>query len=323
MNNSMPKLNYRILISLVLLLSPALISGCAHLASESAPQIEISFIEINPDITLRRMVVPNWKAKGVVLFLHGFPETMYTWKELALKLGQEYEVQAFDWPGYGQSSRPPVEKFSYSPKDYANVLRDYIKKEEINSSELLIYATDIGSLPVLLLALEDPGIMSKIIVGDFAPFDRPQYMFASLQNLKEAATAAQTRAFMNKNKDEILQNAFFRGLTQAEHFEIPPELKDDMANSWTHDSITSADAFYYYYSKFTRDQNFLESHIKNLQTPLKVIWGEKDIYIKKEMGQEFARKLDIDLKVLPNTGHYPHLQNPHQTISEINSSFSR
>ena len=100
------------------------------------------------------------------VFLHGFPETMYAWKELSFILGQDYEVHAFDWPGYGLSTRPPVEKFSYAPKDYAYVLREYIRKTGINPSKLLVYATDIGSLPTLLLALEEPKIMKKIIVGD-------------------------------------------------------------------------------------------------------------------------------------------------------------
>jgi len=48
-----------------------------------------------------------------------------------------------------------------------------------------------------------------------------------------------------------------------------------------------------------------------------VVWGEKDIYIRKEMGAEFAERSGVTLTVLPNLGHYPHLQAPKQTADEI------
>jgi pimeloyl-ACP methyl ester carboxylesterase len=94
-----------------------------------------------------------------------------------------------------------------------------------------------------------------------------------------------------------------------------------MARSWSLDGITSADAFARYYSNFTRDQNFLETNLDRLKTPVKVIWGEKDIYIAREMGIEFAGKIGAKVDVLPGIGHFPHLQNPEQTVEEIRASF--
>ena len=47
--------------------------------------------------------------------------------------------------------------------------------------------------------------------------------------------------------------------------------------------MTTADAFSHYYSHFTRDQDHFESQLARLKAPVKVVWGEKDLYIKKEM----------------------------------------
>jgi pimeloyl-ACP methyl ester carboxylesterase len=44
----------------------------------------IGFLEIDKDIAIRRMVLRNPKPKGTVLFLHGFPETLYAWKDISL-----------------------------------------------------------------------------------------------------------------------------------------------------------------------------------------------------------------------------------------------
>jgi pimeloyl-ACP methyl ester carboxylesterase len=303
----------------------ALGSSIAPARTQDSPEqrrkTDIGFFEIDKNITLRRMVVRNPRPKGTVLFMHGFPETLYAWKDISLALADDYEVHAFDWPGYGLSSRPTVGTFSYAPKDYARVLNHYIGKAGIDTSKLTIYATDIGALPVLLLALEKSDIARTLIVGDFAPFNRPHYMYESLQSLKAGPSRDHARAQLNKNRDDILENAFRRGLPKEAQFEVSREFKHDMARGWHHGAMTTADAFAHYYSHFTRDQDHFESQLARLKTPVKVIWGEKDLYIKKEMGVEFSERVDARLTILPGIGHYPHLQSPKQTIDEVRASF--
>jgi len=291
------------------------------LALASATAQEIGSIQLSPDITLRRMVVNNSAAKGTVLFLHGFPETMLTWRDLALDLGRDYEVHAFDWPGYGQSSRPPAHRFAYSPRDYAEVLKAYIDKAGIDKAKLVIYATDIGGLPPLLAALDQPDIARKIIVGDFAPLDRPQYMSDRLRSLKAPETAEATRIAINQNSEEIIENAFRRGLQASEQFNLPADFKEDMHAGWMADGLSTGDAFYHYYSHFTSDQQYFEAHLARLKTPVQVVWGENDLYIDKKMGEEFATRSGKLFTVLPKLGHYPHLQAPQRASSEIRAAF--
>jgi pimeloyl-ACP methyl ester carboxylesterase len=241
---------------------------------------------------------------------------------MSLALSTDYEVHAFDWPGYGLSSRPSADKYSYSPKDYARVLQEYVRKANIATSNLTIYATDIGALPALLSAVEDPQIAKTIIVGDFAPFNRPQYMHDRLQSLKSEPSASATlAAYKSRTGQEILDTAVRGGLPKEAQVELTADFKDDVSRGWSHGGTTPADAFYHYYSHFTRDEDYLEANIGNLKTPVKVVWGEKDIYIKKEMGIEFAQKINADIRILPDVGHYVHLQSPAQAIEEIRASF--
>jgi len=305
------------------ILATAAVLGAAHAEAPIGQEQRavVDFIAIDNDITLRRMLVRSPSPKGTVLFLHGFPETLYAWKDIALALATDFDVHAFDWPGFGLSSRPAVDKFAYAPRDFARVLGAYIDKAGIDTSTLTIYATDIGSLPALLLAQERPGIAKSIIVGDFAPFDRPHYMYESLQALKAGPSMEQARAQLNRNRDDILENAFRRGLPAEAQFDVPREFKDDMARGWNHGAITTADAFARYYAHFTRDQEQFESQLGRLKTPVKVVWGEKDLYIKKDMGIEFAARIGAELTLLPEIGHYPHLQSPQHAIDEIRASF--
>jgi pimeloyl-ACP methyl ester carboxylesterase len=311
---------FKVIASALSLALAGNVVGCTHDPAGPEPQPEIGMIEVEPDLTLRRMVVRNRQAKGTVLLLHGFPETLYAWENISPALGRDYEVHAFDWPGFGLSSRPGVDTFGYAPSDYARVLREYIEKSAIDTSSLTIYATDIGALPALLLALEKPGIARTIIVGDFAPFDRPGYMYDSLRKLKSKATAEAARTYLNQNRNDILENIFRRGLPPEAQFEVSQAFREDMARGWSHGEMTSADAFYHYYASFTRDQNYFESNLDRLTTPVRVIWGDQDLYIDKQMGVELARKAQLELTLLPGVGHHPHLQAPQRTIEEIRSA---
>lgn len=317
----MSKLLLRTLFAAAVSLGVSISPASAQARSEARPVADVGFIEIDADITLRRLVVHNPKPKGIVLFLHGFPETLYAWEGIARSLADDYEVHAFDWPGYGLSSRPAADRFAYAPRDYARVLKGYIEKARIDPSKLTIYATDIGGLPALLLALEQPRIARRIIVGDFAPFDRPQYMHERLQRLKSRPTSDVAREQLNSARDDTLANAFRRGLPEEAQFELSRTFKDDVLRGWSQGAMTSADAFYHYYSHFTRDQHYLEANLARLKTPVKVVWGEKDIYINKDMGAELARRVNAELKLLPGIGHYPHLQDPELTIAEVRASF--
>lgn len=146
-------------------------------------------------------------------------------------------------------------------------------------------------------------------------------MYESLQSLKVAGSTDQARAQLNKNRADILENAFRRGLPSEAQFEVSQEFKGDMANGWNRGAMTTADAFAHYYSHFTRDQDHFESQLARLKTSVKVVWGEKDLYIKKEMGLELAAKLNAELKLHAGIGHYPHLQSPKQAVEEVRAAF--
>jgi pimeloyl-ACP methyl ester carboxylesterase len=284
--------------------------------------MEIDYVGLKSGLKLRRMIWRNASGRGVVLLLHGFPETSYGWSRAAKLLVEEFEVQAFDWPGYGRSSRPSSEEFSYSPKDYANVLKDYIQSAGLDSTKLLVYATDIAALPALLLALDEPLIMGKLIVGDFGPFDRPQYQSELLRDLKGGGAAAQkVRDFMNANKEAVIERGFRNGLTKEQQFEVSKEYKDDLLAGWDGPNMTTADAFYHYCSFFTRDGNYFEENLNRLKTPVKVLWGALDVPIKKEMGIELAERIHAPIEIIEGVNHYAHLQDPQHVSAAIKSFF--
>ena len=292
------------------------------LSTRIEPKTEIGLIALEDGISVRRMVVHAIAPKGTVILLHGFPETLYAWRGIARALADDYDVHTFDWPGYGLSSRPSPDDFSYAPMTYAQLTQQYITMAGIDRSTLIIYATDISGLPVLLLALQEPEIARKIIVGDFAPLNRPAYMHHDLQSLKVKPSSDHVRDAWNAARDDLVEGkGFGAGLPLDAQFDVAREFKDDMAQGWSHGEITTMDAFYHYYSFFTRDQDDFEQRLGSLRTPVKVVWGELDPYIRKEMGVELAERVGGELKLFPGIGHYPHHQAPDRVLAEIRESF--
>ncbi len=287
------------------------------------PTPEIGMIDLGEGISVRRMVAHADQPKGTVLLLHGFPETLYAWRDVADALTHDYDVHSFDWPGYGPSSRPAPEDFVYAPATYAKLLRQYIAASGIDRATLTIYATDISGLPTLLAALDDHTIARRIIVGDFAPFNRPQFMYPDLRDLKEKPLSDQIRDRWNGEWQSLVGGrGFGAGLPAHAQFDVAQAVKDDMAAHWRHDGLTTMDAFYHYYSFFTRDEDDFERRMDGLKTPVKVVWGELDPYINKAMGEELAERLGVEFKLLAGVGHYPHNQAPQLVAAQIRESFA-
>jgi len=86
--------------------------------------------KITPTVFYRRLNVEGleifYREAGPrnappVLLLHGFPSSSHMFRNLIPMLADKYHVIAPDFPGYGESSAPPVNDFDYSFEGLAAV----------------------------------------------------------------------------------------------------------------------------------------------------------------------------------------------------------
>ena len=64
-----------------------------------------------------------------VLLLHGFPQTMYMWRDIAPRLAAEFTVVCADLRGYGESSCPPSTR-DHAPYSKRAMARDMVSVME-------------------------------------------------------------------------------------------------------------------------------------------------------------------------------------------------
>src|SRR5258708_2576973 len=63
----------------------------------------------------------------VVVLLHGFPSSSFYFRNLIPLLAGKYHVIAPDYPGFGHSDTPAVDKFEYSFEHLAAVMGKFLE----------------------------------------------------------------------------------------------------------------------------------------------------------------------------------------------------
>src|ERR1700745_1107883 len=68
------------------------------------------------------------KDAPTLLLLHGFPTSSQMFRNLIPALADKYHLVAPDYPGYGHSSMPPHDKYSYTFDNVAKTIDQFTDK---------------------------------------------------------------------------------------------------------------------------------------------------------------------------------------------------
>lgn len=101
-------------------------------------------------------------ANPTVLLLHGFPTSSQMFRNLMPQLAGRYHVVAPDYPGYGYSSAPPMDKFDYTFDNIANVVDKFTQALKLERYSL--YVMDYGAPVGYRLAVKHPERVQALIV---------------------------------------------------------------------------------------------------------------------------------------------------------------
>lgn len=94
------------------------------------------------------------KDAPTVLLLHGFPTSSHMFRNLIPALADKYHVIAPDYPGFGNSSAPPVKEFEYTFDNLANIIEKFT--ETAGLKKYSIYLMDYGAPVGFRLAEKHP-----------------------------------------------------------------------------------------------------------------------------------------------------------------------
>ena len=102
------------------------------------------------------------KDAPVLLLLHGFPTSSQMFRNLIPRLADRYHVIAPDYPGYGQSGMPPMDRFDYSFDHLAAVVDQFT--QALGLTRFAMYVQDYGAPIGYRIAAAHPERISALIV---------------------------------------------------------------------------------------------------------------------------------------------------------------
>src|SRR5712671_845972 len=109
---------------------------------------------------IRLHYVTTGKGK-LLLFVHGFPEFWYAWKNQLVEFGRDYQAVAPDMRGYNLSSKP-TEVEQYQVQYLVEDLRALAEK--LGHKKLILVAHDWGGAVAWAFAIAHPDYLEKLVI---------------------------------------------------------------------------------------------------------------------------------------------------------------
>jgi pimeloyl-ACP methyl ester carboxylesterase len=116
-------------------------------------------IETVPVSGGRRLRVARLGSGPPLVLLHGYPDNLQIWCELAPRLADRFTVIVPDWPGMGQSEPWPGGATPFHMADRLSTLLD-----GWGLGPVALAGLDMGGQPVLAFAARHPGRVSRLVV---------------------------------------------------------------------------------------------------------------------------------------------------------------
>ncbi|KAJ6383451.1 hypothetical protein OIU78_026854 [Salix suchowensis] len=121
-------------------------------------EIKHSHVEVNG---LKLHVAEIGTGPKVLLFLHGFPQTWYTWRYQMIAVAKAgYRAIAYDFRGYGFSEIPAEPEKG----GFIDLVEDTIALlDSLGTSKAFLVGTDLGSFPAYMIAVLYPERVAGIV----------------------------------------------------------------------------------------------------------------------------------------------------------------
>jgi len=257
-------------------------------------------------------------APGILL-LHGFPTSSQMFRNLIPRLADKYHVIAPDYPGYGQSDMPAMDKFEYSFDNIARLVDKFT--EAIEMKTFTLYVQDYGAPVGFRIAAAHPGRITAIVV---------QNGNAYVEGLDNEFWAPIKLYWTNKSEVNRakLRPLVELGATKWQYTEGVRDVSRISPDAWTVDQAymdrpgnkdIQLEMLYSYGTNpplYPAWQAYFQKH----QPPMLIVWGKNDKIFPPAGATPYLRHLPKAEMHLLDTGHFA-LEEDSATIGRLMRSF--
>jgi pimeloyl-ACP methyl ester carboxylesterase len=246
--------------------------------------------------------------KPTALLLHGFANSLQSFRRVAPLLADRYYVVAYDMPGYGLSDKPAP--FDYQNAHQAEIAGDLIKA--LNLRNVVVGGHSLGGAIALRVALRSPEVIGLVVMN-------PGIITTGVPAIAKYLVFPFPRL-----QAKVFGDPAFRADFLRRSFVDPSIVTDDVIRDLSRTSHTEG----YLRGMTNLMGQYSDAEevpmLPGLKVPSLIVWGEQDRGKPAGEFEELRAQLPLNTAVLvPTSGHYVQEEAPAETAAAMNSFVER
>ena len=259
---------------------------------------------------------------SAVVFIHGLGSSGYMeWRQNLEVTAARHRVFAPDLPGYGRTDKP---RARYTIPYFARFVRRYIASRGLRSTALV--GASLGGRIALEVALEEPRLVSKLVLVNTLGLGRPQvsaaqfaYGLVTLPRIGEAVMSL-TRDALRWAPPRVIRRVAGRyagvsasELEKALDDSYLDDLREMYAEEGFHDAYLSTIRSLINPRALFGGQHDVTRRLNELKIPVQLIWGANDpLFPLVHASRAQSLIGGSRLAVIEGAGHTPQAERPEE-----------
>jgi pimeloyl-ACP methyl ester carboxylesterase len=257
-----------------------------------------------------------------MLFLHGFPQFWFLWREQLADLGEDHAVYAPDMRGYNLSCKPE------DPEAYRmrHLLGDVLELiRELDLARLTLVGHDWGGIVSWAFALKYPEMLDRLVIIDAPP------PFTWNRDLRESPKQRQAVNYMvefskpSPEPEEMLVANDFALMDDimvrigGRGAQLSGSERETYHEAWGQPGALRGGLNYYRAARMgeqVASGGVPEEYVQKITTqtvevPTLVIWGENDLALLPSLTRGLSEWVPhLRVEIIPGAGHWVPYERP-------------
>lgn len=252
-----------------------------------------------------------------IVLLHGYPSSSRMWDSLIPLLADRYHIIAPDYPGFGQSEAPSVDKYDYTFDNIAKTIKYFL--EEMGISRYTLFMQDYGGPVGFRIAMAAPENVQAIIIQNANAYEDglgAKWTHISKFWADPTAHSEQVDAFTG-----------FEG-TQQRHLGTSPNLERYNPDTWLDEFAFLSrpeqreiqTALFYDYRNNIAAYPLWQTWLREYQPQMLILWGRYDPSFIVPGAEAYKRDVpNAELHIL-DAGHFA-LDEKNEEVAYLTRNF--
>jgi len=256
---------------------------------------------------------------STLILMHGFPDSLHLYDDLAPILAENRHVVSFDFLGWGQSDKPAFH--TYNVQSLYDDLDSIVQYFQLNQVELVVH--DASGPPGIDWALDHPEQVASLVLLN--TYYHPMEELIAPEAIQLFSRPSLRRSVVRTGA-LISHYGWSRGFSnQVAKFFYDENQRGKFLPVFVYQALSIKSAFFEHNEllvpEYEARQNKLE-WLRQFPKPVKIVFGQEDPYLNIKVAKQFHQTFpNSTLHLIEQAAHYVQLDNAEHVAAAILDDF--